>query len=109
MRVTRLRDSVGNVEVINARDGGVVVEKIVAEGLDLDEGMVLWYAGRFYHGADCIHMMALLSSPSGVFNRINAAVFRSPTVARRLYPVMRFGRNLLLRMLGRSPLELQRH
>jgi predicted DCC family thiol-disulfide oxidoreductase YuxK len=107
VRVTRLRESVGKVDVVNARDGGAVVDKIVTEGLDLDEGMVLWYGGRFYHGADCIHMMALMSSPSGLFNRINAAIFRSPVVARRLYPVLRFGRNLLLKIIGRSPLALQ--
>jgi predicted DCC family thiol-disulfide oxidoreductase YuxK len=108
VRVSRLRESVGSVKLINARDGGPVVAQIVAAGLDLDEGMVLWYGGRFYHGADCIHMMAALSSASGFLNRLNASLFRSPRVARALYPTLRFGRNTLLRILGRTPLELQR-
>jgi predicted DCC family thiol-disulfide oxidoreductase YuxK len=107
VRLVRLRESVGDVRVVNARDGGPVVDEVVRRGLDLDEGMVLIHQGRFYHGADCVHMMAMLSSPSGLFNRVNAAVFRSPTLSRLLYPILRFGRNSLLKALGRSPLELQ--
>ena len=107
VRVVRFREAVGEIELVNARDGGAIVEVIVDEGLDLDDGMVLWFGGRFYHGADCIHMLAMLSSNSGVLNRINAAVFRSPLLSKYLYPILRFGRNTLLRLLGRSPLDLK--
>ena len=71
-------------------------------GYDLDEGMVLKYGGRTYHGADCIMMLAMLSTPVGPFNRVNAAIFRSPTASRLLYPVLRTGRNAVLRLLGRT-------
>jgi predicted DCC family thiol-disulfide oxidoreductase YuxK len=107
VRYVRIRESVGELTLVNARsDDGPWVRRIKEEGLDLDEGMVLIYGDRFYHGADCIHMLALLSSPSGFFNRINALIFKSPTLSKLLYPVLRAGRNLLLRLLGRSKLEL---
>ena len=38
----------------------------------------------------------------GLFNRINAQVFRSPQLSRVLYPVLRAGRNAVLRLLGRT-------
>jgi predicted DCC family thiol-disulfide oxidoreductase YuxK len=98
----RFRESVGRVQLVNARSAREWFDRVQAQGLDLDEGMVLVYGGRFYHGADCIHMLALLSTPSGVFNRLNAAIFRRPRLARWLYPVLRAGRNMLLRILGRS-------
>ena len=101
----RLRDSLGEVRLINARDGGPVVEELERAGVDLDEGMVLKLDDRLYHGHDCIHVLALLSTPSGSFNRINAALFRSPRVARLLYPVLRTGRNAVLRLLGRSKIH----
>ena len=107
VRVVRFREAVGVIELVNARDGGAIVDRIVDEGLDLDDGMVLWFGGRFYHGADCIHMLAMLSSNSGILNRINAAVFRSPSLSKYFYPVLRFGRNMLLRLLGKSPLDLR--
>ena len=57
--------------------------------------MLIW-RGRIYHGDACIHMLALLSTPSGAFNRINAAVFRSERASRLLYPILRSGRNATL-------------
>jgi|SRR5690606_17817674 len=105
VRYMRIRESVGDLTLINARDGGDWVQKIRAAGYDLDEGMVLVYGGRIYHGADCINMLALLSSSSGLFNRFNATIFRHKGLSRVLYPVLRFGRNTLLRLLGRKKLE----
>lgn len=103
-RYVRLKEAAGRVELVNAREGGPWVDEVKSRGLDLDEGMVLVYGGRYYHGADCINMLALLGSGSGLFNKLNAAIFRSPTVSAALYPVLRAGRNTLLRMLGRRKL-----
>lgn len=105
VKMVRLREAVGKVTIINARNGGPVVEALRAQSYDLDEGMVLMIGERIYHGAACIHILAMLSSSSGLFNRVNAAVFKSETVARILYPVLRFGRNMTLRLLSRSRLS----
>jgi predicted DCC family thiol-disulfide oxidoreductase YuxK len=101
VRYVRFRDAVGEVHLVNAREGGPVVDEVVRHGLGLDEGMVLVMGGRLYHGADCIQALALMSSGSDTFNRLNAAVFRSASLARLLYPVLRAGRNGVLRALGR--------
>jgi len=107
VQYVRLKESAGKVTLVNARDGGPWVQRVHAAGLDLDEGMVLIYGGRFYHGADCIHMLALLSSQSGLFNRLNSVIFRNARLSALLYPALRFGRNSLLRVLGRKQLRLQ--
>lgn len=98
----RLRDSLGRVELVDARKGGPLVDEVRSAGADLDEGMVLKMDGRLYHGEDCIHMLALMSTPSGLFNRTNAAIFRSRSASKLLYPMLRAGRNAALRLLGRS-------
>jgi len=67
--------------------------------------MVLKYDGRLYHGQDCVNRLALMSTPSGAFNRVNAWVFRSPMRSRLLYPVLRTGRNIVLRLLGRTKIN----
>ena len=101
-RLVRLRRAVGPVTLHDARAGGPLVSRLSAAGYDLDEGMVLLYGGAVYHGADCMHMLALLSGGGGAANRLFAAVFRHPGTARRLYPVLRAGRNAVLRLLGRD-------
>jgi predicted DCC family thiol-disulfide oxidoreductase YuxK len=96
----RVRDSTGILHLVNARDGGAIVEEIRQANIDLDEGMVLKFDNRFYHGADCVHVLACLSGPSTWFNRINAVIFRSHSLSFFLYPILRLGRNVVLRILG---------
>lgn len=105
VRLVRLRESLGEVALVDARKGGAIVDEIIEAGLDLDEGMVLKMDGRLFYGAECIHRLALLSTPSGLFNHVNRAVFQSPTASRLLYPFLRSGRNLLLRLLGRRKIN----
>ncbi len=105
VRMLRLRETVGPVRLLDARDGGPEVEAALAEGLDLDEGMVLLMDGRYHHGDDCIHRLALLSTGSGAFNRLNAAIFRSERLSRLLYPLLRAGRNTVLALLGRQKIN----
>lgn len=101
VRHVRVRQAVGCLHLVDARAGGPVVEQVQARGFDLDRGMVLKLGGQFYHGADCMHVLASLGTRSGVFNRLNAVIFASPTLARRIYPVLRAVRNATLRVLGR--------
>lgn len=102
--MVRLRESLGRVRLVNARDPDPLVAELRRKGFDLDEGMVLKLGDRLYHGADCINMLALLSTPSGMFNRLNGMIFRSRTVSKLLYPVLRAGRNTVLMLLGRTKL-----
>lgn len=104
VRYVRLQRSFGQLKLVDARKGGELVESIIKEGFDLNEGMVLKYKDRLYHGADCINILALMSTRSGFFNKVNAAIFRSATVSRLLYPVLRAGRNLTLKVLRRKRL-----
>ncbi len=105
VRLVRLRESLGGLTLVNARDGGPIVDQVRAEGHDLDQGMVLMMDGHTYHGDACIHRIALMSSSSGLFNRLNRLVFSSPRASRLLYPVLRTGRNATLRLLGRRSLD----
>jgi len=109
VKLIRLRDAVGAINLIDARQGGPLVDEMVKANIDLNQGMVLKLNGRYYHGADCINMLALLSTPSSAFNRLNAAIFRSKAMSRVLYPVLRLGRARVLRILGRSKIEPHAH
>nr|MCH9671074.1 DUF393 domain-containing protein [Gammaproteobacteria bacterium] len=102
----RLKDSVGKVELIDARSDHPVVASVQSQ-FDLNEGMVAIVGGQYYHGAECVHILSLLTTPSGPFNRLNSWVFRSAWRSRFLYPFMRAVRNLTLRVLGRDKLATE--
>ena len=100
--LSRVRQSAGELVLVDARDGGPLMDEITAAGLDIDDGMVLKVGDRLYYGADAIHALSLLGTRSGVFNRVAFWTFRSRRVARVLYPALRAGRNLVLKLLGRT-------
>ena len=104
-RLVRIRATVGELRLVNARDGSDVMRQITREGLDIDQGMVLKVDDVLYYGADAICALSLLSSSSGVFNRLNHWIFRSSARSALLYPVLRRCRNLLLGILGRTKIN----
>ncbi len=87
---------------VDARSADAEVKQAIAAGLDLDDGMVVLYQGKLYHGAEAMHRMALLAPNSGLRNRLNCLFFGNLAFARAVYPGLRAGRNALLRILGRK-------
>jgi predicted DCC family thiol-disulfide oxidoreductase YuxK len=102
----RVKDAVGTLHLANIRDQKFNQNEVL-RNFDFDDGMLLELGGAYYHGSACIHLLALLSSRSTLFNRINAFVFRSQKRAQWIYPILRAGRNVALRVLGRG--KISRH
>ncbi len=102
VRLYRLRQLVGQVRLVDARGDDPVLHVVHDARLNLDEGMAVLWQGRLYHGAEALHVLALLGSETGLFNRVNRWLFSRPRLGRRLYPWMVAGRRLTLRLLGRK-------
>ena len=104
-QIVRIRESVGDLKIIDAREQSDVLDEITDRGLDIDQGMVLKMGDQLYYGSDAIHALALISSRSGIFNRFNYWMFKSEVISSWLYPMLRFCRNLLLKILGKTKIN----
>ena len=104
-QVVRIRNDIGKLKIVDARENTEIREEITNLGLDIDQGMVLKMGGEIYYGSDAIHALASISSSSGVFNRANYWIFKSKTRSRLLYPILRSCRNLLLKSLGKTKIN----
>ena len=104
-RYARLRDTVGRLHLVDARQPGALMDEITAAGLDIDQGMVLKVGQAMYYGADAMHMLALLSTRVGWFNRVSFLFFGTKWGARVFYPIGKAFRNILLKLLGISYIE----
>ena len=91
--------------LVDARNDTRVLREITARGLDIDQGMVLRANGRLYYGADAIREFALILRPDTMLHRVNRWIFRAPSRARVIYPILRAGRNFLLKLLGRTKIN----
>lgn len=92
VQLLRLRERF-DVSLLDARREP---ERASRYGLDLNEGMIVDLDGTVHHGAAAVSLLSKLSRRPGPLSR--------PAMARLLYPAMRLGRQLTLRILGRKPL-----
>ncbi len=104
-QLVRIRESVGDLRIVDARENSEVMNEITTQSLDIDQGMVLKMGDQLYYGSDAIHTLALIGSRSGIFSRFNYWMFKSKTTSSILYPLLRFSRNLLLKMLGKTKIN----
>ncbi len=104
-QVVKIRESIGGLVLIDARENTEVMQEISNMGLDIDQGMVLKMGETIYYGSDAIHALALISCRSGIINRLNYWIIKSKGLSKVLYPVLRFLRNILLKLLGLSKIN----
>lgn len=106
-RLVRLREAVGPVRVVNARDGGPELNAVIEAGLDIDEGNAVlerWdgeNAARIHHGADAQMWLAARSVRSSLVGVFLRTLYATPALGRASYPVLKGMRNLALRTMGR--------
>ena len=98
----KIKKEYGELHLLNARDAkdSALMAEINKRGYDLDEGMVIYLNDEFYHGKTALKFMARYGENKGFFNHFNKSLFWSDTLAKFLYPAMRFGRNVLIRLRG---------
>jgi predicted DCC family thiol-disulfide oxidoreductase YuxK len=105
----RIREAVGRLHFVDARQPSDIMEEITAAGLDIDQGMVVKFHDVMYYGSDAIQILALLSTPFGFFNRVNYFFFGSKIGSRVFYPIGKAFRTILLKMLGIKFIENLKH
>lgn len=107
----RIKEEFGELHLLDARVhlDHAVVRAVTARGLDLDEGMVIVHGDNFHHGKTALRFMAQYGERRGLFNHLNRLLFQSHRGSALIYPWLRAGRNLLLRVRGKRKIgNLQR-
>jgi predicted DCC family thiol-disulfide oxidoreductase YuxK len=101
VRLMALRQAAGEVELVDARTQAPAVRRLVELGYDLNEGMAATYGGRVYYGSDAVTLLSSMSSERGWLGRSIALLLRDPARAHLLYPALKLGRRIVLKLLGR--------
>ncbi len=105
-RMYRLRQAVGHLHIVNAREiaGTPLMAEIEAHHFDLNTGIVARYQGKLHHGRAALHLLAQLGDDTGWLNATNRLLFRHRPVIDALYPAMVTVRNLALKLRGKTPI-----
>ena len=100
----RFRETVGKVDLLDARNQPELVQAFKSKGYDLNNGMVFIMNQKIHYGDDAVFAMSLLSTSVGIFNRLNGFIFSKPILAKSIYPVLVVGRKLVLKILRKTTL-----
>jgi len=102
----KLRTKFDSVILTNARDckNSSVIE-MKTKKIDLDDGMVVIIDGQFWHGDEAMRVITNYIEPAGFWGLMNSFMFSNSIRSRFFYPILRFGRNLVLRLLGKSKIN----
>lgn len=104
VKMLRLKEHY-EVELIDARDDVAMVEALTKEGFDLDDGMVVEHSSQYFHGDMAMNRLSLMTADSGLLRRVAKWVFVSEWRSRYLYPILRTGRNITLKLLGHKKID----
>lgn len=105
-QAVKIKKSVGNLQLINARESHPLAKEALEKGYDLNEGIVIHYHGQYYYGADALQLLALMGSDSDLFNRINVRLFKYKWISLMIYPIFKTIRNVILSLRGIAPLPM---
>jgi len=97
-----VRANAGDLSMVNARDNPDLVSALRAQGMEINDGMVVRWQGRTYWGPHAMHILSVLGARSGLFGVANRLLFGRRTIARFTYPILAFFRRLTLTTLRRK-------
>lgn len=100
-----IQKTFGEVELIDARERKDIQALMKKIGIDLDEGMVVYYKEEWHHGAMAMRLLALANNNTSKLSRAHNQYFKSTRLAKLTYPILRFFRNLILRILSRKKIN----
>jgi predicted DCC family thiol-disulfide oxidoreductase YuxK len=107
VQMHRLRESVGKIRLVDARQHPDIVDDYARRGVDLNRDMVLKVDGAEYIGGAAMVALSSIAAPYPFIRRINARLFASSTTARAIYAALRVSRWALLLLIGREPIRPQ--
>jgi predicted DCC family thiol-disulfide oxidoreductase YuxK len=108
VQLMALKRVAGDVELIDARSGHPVVRRLEALGYALDDGMAAICGEKIYYGADAVILISNMVGEDSWIARVLAVLLRKPERAKVLYPIMKYGRRITLRLLGRRHIADER-
>ena len=101
----RLKRVFSRLQLIDARLAPELVKTYRTRGIEINDGMIFVIGDAVYHGETALAVLANLTTPVNTFNWLSAHLFSSTRRARALYPLMKFGRRLALKLKGRKMID----
>lgn len=96
----RLKKALSEIDLIDARERPDLVAHYDALGYDIDKGMIVDKGEAIYFGGDAVWAINALVGKNPLLKLLSGKQF-----LKFIYPALRFGRNSIIRLLGKTPIQ----
>ena len=97
-----LKSSIPLLEIIDGRKNLELLTKLYKQGYDLNNGAILISNGDIKHGSDAVNWICTeLKAPNDTTLEILRIIFRSKKRSKTLFPLLLWGRRILLTLKGK--------
>ncbi len=101
----RLREAFAEITLTDAREAPERIAAYRARGIEINKGMIVIHDGVTHHGRGAMELLARLTRPAGIFQRLLRVLLRWPPLGIVIYGAMRLGRDATLLVLGRGKVD----
>ena len=101
----RLREAFGEVTLTDAREAPERIAHYRARGMEINKGMIVLHEGKVHHGRGAMDVLARLTRPAGIFQRLMRVLLRWPPLGTLVYGALRLGRDATLFVLRRKKID----
>lgn len=91
----QFKDAAQEITLTDARKPGALIQEVTAQGLDIDEGMVVKIDGKIYYGSEAMRVLVPLTKAG----RVQRLLFSTKNLSAAVYGFCKGVRNILLRAL----------
>ena len=102
-QLLELKSSLPAFEILDGRKNLALLSALYRQGYDLNKGAILINKGNIMHGAEAINWICSeINEPSVSLLELLRIIFSSTKRTRFLFPVLLWGRRLLLTIKGKG-------
>ncbi|CDZ77365.1 hypothetical protein BN59_01648 [Legionella massiliensis] len=104
-KALKIKEAVGELVLINARENHELINEALRQGFDINEGIVVYYRLKFYHGKKAINLLNRLADKSTIFNKLSHLIYKNNCATFLGYPFLKLLRNVNLSLQGKSKIQ----
>ena len=103
--LSKIDKTSNSVDLLNAREVIPLVETLRNEfNININEGMAVVHNNDFYFAGEALHFLGTHSSKKYFFSNLINIIYKNKFISIKLYPLFKFFRSILLKLLRRKPL-----
>lgn len=107
IRMQRLKDLDFDVTLTNFRKDKTLSKTLKDNNMDPNNGMYVRLNDKEYYADEAMTVLSSLSTSQNIINLFFKWWFKNKKRGKILYPVLRIGRNIALKILGHKQIETQ--